>query len=131
MSFPRRWTATEYKDHLKKYREARELERAYTQITWMRKGYESIMQLIGDDKEGMYLFIKMTATTHMKKKDMLKHYGVLAYDHGELVMKGLSMIDVKQEKIDEMRIAFDQILRLAKGNKEIEDICVSQMYRGV
>lgn len=131
MSYPRQWTAAEYKEHLKKNREAKELERAYTQITWMRKGYESIMKMIGDEKEGSYFFIKMEVTTHMKKKNMIKHYGFLDYDHGELVRNGLSMFDVKQEKINEMKVAFDQIMRLAKGNREIKDICMKHMYDGV
>jgi len=85
--------------------------------------------MIGDDKWGEYYWIKFTANEHMKKKDMLQRYGFNVYDHGDLVETGLSMRDVKQEKIAELRNGFRRILTLAKGNKEIEDICHAMMLK--
>ena len=129
MDLLREETEAEFQKRAKDYLEAKELQRAYTQIKWMRSGFESILTMMGDDKWGEYYWIRFTAKEHMNKKDMLQRYGFNVYDHGDLVETGLSMRDVKQEKIAELRNGFRRILTLAKGNKEIEDICYAMMLR--
>lgn len=122
-------TDAEYERRLKEHLEHKELTRAYTQIKYMRQGFEELLKEMGDNKWGDYYWLKFICNEHMKKKDMLQRYGFNVYDHGDLVETGLSMRDVKAEKIAELRMGFRRILTLAKGQKEIEEICHEMMLR--
>lgn len=122
-------TEAEYERRLKEHLEHKELTRAYTQIKYMRQGFEDLLKEMGDNKWGDYYWLKFICKEHMKKKDMFQRYGFNVYDHGDLVETGLSMRDVKAEKIAELRMGFMRILTFAKGKKEIEDICCQMMLR--
>lgn len=122
-------TEQEYEQRLKDYLEHKEVTRAYTQIKYMRQGFEDLLKMMGEQESGDYYWLKFICKEHMNKKDMFQRYGFNVYDHGDLVETGLSMRDVKAEKIAELRMGFRRILTLAKGQKEIEEICYQMMLR--
>jgi len=102
----------------------REVDKCYEQIIFMRKGFDEILRELGTKNPSM-LLIEMTATTHKKKKNTIKRYGVAEYDDGELISYGLSQRDPKQERINDLSVALsavEKLVRHAKGELNAEQM---------
>jgi len=117
MSFFKEETIPKFKERMESNRLRREVGKCYEQIIFMRKGFDEILRELGTENPSM-LLIEMTATTHKKKKNTIKRYGVAEYDDGELVSYGLSQRDPKQERINDLSVALsavEKLVRHAKG----------------
>jgi hypothetical protein len=117
-------TIPEMEERLESSRLRREIGKCYEQIIFMRKGYDEILRELGTENPSM-LLIEMTATTHKKKKNTIKRYGVAEYDDGELISYGLSQHDPKQERINQLSVALaavEKLVRHAKGRLNDEQM---------
>ena len=124
MSFFKEETISKFKERMESNRLRREVGKCYEQIIFMRKGFDEILRELGTENPSM-LLIEMTATTHKKKKNTIKRYGVAEYDDGELVSYGLSQRDPKQERINDLSVALsavEKLVRHAKGELNAEQM---------
>ena len=124
MSFFKEETIPQFKERMESNRLRREVDKCYEQIIFMRKGFDEILRELGTENPSM-LLIEMTATTHKKKKNTIKRYGVAEYDDGELVSYGLSQRDPKQERINDLSVALsavEKLVRHAKGELNAEQM---------
>ena len=124
MSLFKEETIPKFKERMESNRLRREVGKCYEQIIFMRKGFDEILRELGTENPSM-LLIEMTATTHKKKKNTIKRYGVAEYDDGELVSYGLSQRDPKQERINDLSVALsavEKLVRHAKGELNAEQM---------